>query len=82
MRPYKTKSAVLGASLGLNNGDLYIAIPKKYFTDDSKEIDVVFNGESKKFTIAQHEHETTFKDKYKPNNDYTIYYFKWTKYDQ
>lgn len=82
MRPYKTKSGVLGYSIGLQNDDLYIAVPKKYFTDSCDSIDVIFDNKMKTFVVSQHEHETTFKDKYKPQNNYTIYYFKWTTYEK
>lgn len=79
MKIYKTKSKLFGYQIGLENGDIYIAIPKKYFTGDNA-VKVICDGEEKTFLESDSEHETTFKDKFKPQNNYTIYYFKWKHY--
>ena len=80
IKNYKTKSKLFGYQIGLHNDDIYIAVPKKYFTGDNA-IRVICEDEEKVYTESDHEHETSFKDKFKPENNYVIYYFKWKHYE-
>jgi hypothetical protein len=75
MKKYNTKSLMLGYQIGLNNDNIYVAIPKKYFKETG--VSVTCNGETKVFIESDKETETTLKDKYKPDSNYTLLYFKW-----
>ena len=80
MKIYKTKSKLFGYQIGLNNDNLYVAVPAKYFKGDNAVRIVVINGtetELIKTVLAEdREYETTFKDKFKPDENYLLYYFK------
>lgn len=79
MKLYKTKSKMFGYKIGLNDDHIYVAVAKKYF--DGPKMDGVVKidceGEQKIVTADDKASEATFKDKYHPESNYTLYYFKW-----
>ena len=77
---YKFESKLFGYNIDLNNDNIYFTIPKKYFKKYSSVI-AVNDGIKKEYTIKDKVAENTFKDKYNPKKDYTIYYFLWKTYD-
>ena len=77
---YPFESKLFGYQINLGNDNLYLAIPKKYFKKYSSVI-AVNDGIKKEYTIKDKVAENTFKDKYNPKKDYTIYYFLWKTYD-
>ncbi len=79
MKQYSTKSKLFGYQIGLNNDNLYIAVPKKYFTN-KQAVEVNCDGEKKIFTENDKEAETTQADKFGRGMNYTLYYFLWKKY--
>lgn len=70
---------MLGYKIGLNDDHIYVAVAKKYF--DGPKMDGVVTidceGVQKVVTADDKVSEATFKDKYHPNANYTLYYFKW-----
>ena len=84
MKNYKTKSKLFGYQIGLNNDNLYVAVPSKYFTNNQSINILVMNENiielSKLVTINDKEQEVTLKDKFKLNNNYLIYYFRIKEY--
>jgi len=79
MKNYKTKSKLFGYQIGLANDNLYIAIPKKYFTN-GQAVEVTCEDEKKIFTQEDKQAEATQKDKFNGGMNYTLYYFLWKQY--
>jgi hypothetical protein len=77
---YPVESKLFGYQINLGNDNLYIAIPKKYFKKYSSII-AMNDGDSKEYTIKDIAGEATFKDKFKPTKNYTLYYLLWKSYD-
>lgn len=77
---YRTKSKLFGYQIGLNNDNLYCAVPAKYFKDNS--IQIVCEELTRTVLDTDRENETTFKDKYNPNKNYLLYYFKLKEYSK
>ena len=80
MKNYPTKSKLLGYNIGLNNDNLYIAVPKKYLGSGS--IQVTCDGESKVFKDEDVAQEVTLKDKFDQGKNYTLCYFLWKDYSK
>jgi len=79
MKNYPTTSKLFGYNIGLNNDNLYIAVPKKYIGE--KPIEVTCDGESKIFTNEDVAQEVTLKDKFDQEKNYTLCYFLWKIFD-
>jgi len=79
MKNYKTKSKLFGYQIGPANDNLYIAIPKKYFTN-GQAVEVTCEDEKKIFTQEDKQAEATQKDKFNGGMNYTLYYFLWKQY--
>jgi len=81
MKLYKTKSKMFGYKIGLRDDHIYIAVAKKYFDGPKMDgvVEIDCEGERKVVTADQRVSEATFKDKFHPDNNYTIYYFKWSE---
>jgi hypothetical protein len=75
MKKYKTKSKMFGYKIGLQNDNLYIAIPKKYFIDEVVEVEC--DGEKKTYSVEDKFLEATQLDKFGKGLTYTLYYFLW-----
>lgn len=75
MKQYSTKSKLFGYQIGLNNDNLYIAVPKKYFTDEVVEVEC--DGEKKTYGVEDKVLEATQLDKFGKGMTYTLYYFLW-----
>ena len=75
---------MFGYQIGLNNDNLYVAVPAKYFANGQSVSIQVFDGNkveiSKVVIDTDRESEATFKDKFKPENNYKLYYFKIKEY--
>lgn len=71
---------MFGYKIGLNNDNIYVAVPKKYFDDPQYEGVVLIScdGKTKEVVAKEREHEATFDDKYNKGMVYTLYYFKWS----
>ena len=80
MKFYKTESKLFGYQIGLNNDNIYIAVPKKYF-DKHKTVMVMNNGVAKEYFAKDRAGEATLKDKFKPTKNYTLYYLLWKSYE-
>ena len=80
MKEYKTTSKLFGYNIGLNNDNLYIAVPKKYLGNGS--IQVTCDGESKVFKDEDVAQEVTLKDKFDPEINYTLCYFLWRVFNE
>lgn len=80
MKTYKTKSKVFGYKIGLNNDNLYVAVPKKYF-ENNQIVQVVCDDETKRFSEDDKIIETTQKDKFNGGMNYTLYYFLWKSFN-
>lgn len=80
MKTYKTKSKVFGYKIGLNNDNLYVAVPKKYF-ENNQTVQVVCDSEVKRFSGDDKIIETTQKDKFNGGMNYTLYYFLWKSFN-
>lgn len=78
MKNYKTKSTLFGYQIGLNNDNLYVCVPAKYFKDES--VNILIDGVSKIVIASDREQEVTFKDKFNPAKNYELYYFKIKEY--
>lgn len=70
---------MFGYKIGLNDDHIYIAVAKKYFDGERMDgvVKIDCEGEQKIVTAEDKVSEATFKDKFDPTRDYTIYYFKW-----
>lgn len=79
MRKYQTKSKIFGYKIGLNNDNVYIAIPKKYFKDGG--VQVTCEGETRVFSEEDKKGEATQKDKFNGGMNYTLFYFLWKSYE-
>ncbi len=79
MKSYKTKSKMFGYKIGLNNDNLYIAVPKKYFAN-GQVVEVNCEDKKKIFTEEDRQAEATQKDKFNGGMNYTLYYFLWKQY--
>jgi len=80
MKNYKTKSKLFGYKIGLNNDNLYVAVPKKYFATNPV-IEIECEDEKKVVTENDKEAETTQRDKFNGGMNYTLYYFLWKKFN-
>lgn len=78
MKHYKTKSKMFGYKIGLNNDNLYIAIPKKYLKKDVVEVEC--GGEIKLYSLDDTIIEATQKDKYNGGMNYTLCYVLWKSF--
>lgn len=80
MKKYKTKSKMFGYKIGMNDDHIYIAVAKKYFDGERMDgvVEINCDGEKKIVTVEDKVREITFKDKYHPESNYTLYYFKWS----
>lgn len=79
MKKYTTKSKLFGYKIGLNNDNLFVAVPKKYFAN-GQSVEVKCEDETKIVIESDKVSETTQKDKYTGEMNYTIYYFLWKEY--
>jgi len=79
MKRYKTKSKMLGYKIGLHDDHIYVAVAKKYFDGPKMDgtVEIECEGEKKLVTVSDKSLEATFKDKFHPAKNYTLYYFKW-----
>lgn len=80
MKNYKTKSKIFGYKIGLNNDNIYVAVPKKYFKDN-QVVQVTCEDEIKIFNEDNKIIETTQKDKFNGGMNYTLYYFLWKSFN-
>ena len=71
---------MFGYKIGLNNDNLYVAVPKKYFKDN-QVVTVVCEDEIKLFSEDDKIIETTQKDKFNGGMNYTLYYFLWKSFN-
>lgn len=75
MKKYTTKSKMFGYKIGLNNDDIYVAVPEKYLLKEAVEI--TCDGKTKVVTMSDRAHQATFADKFNKGMNYTLVYFKW-----
>ena len=71
---------MLGYKIGLNDDHVYVAVAKKYFDGPKMDGVVIIDcdGQQKTVTADDKVSEATFKDKFHPETNYTLYYFKWS----
>jgi len=74
---YKPKTLFTGFRIGLHDGNLYVAIPNKYFRNGGVEVE--FDGEVRGFNQKDALTERSFNDKFKHGEHYTLYYYFWKK---
>jgi hypothetical protein len=73
---YKPKTTFTGYKIGLENANLYLGIPDKYFKHNCM---VEFDGEIKTYSDKEVVTEREFNDKFRPNATYALRYVLWKK---
>ena len=82
---YKAKTTFTGWKLGLENPNLYIGIPVKYFFDNKghmKFITASYQGVEKTFEPKNSVLDKKFNDRFIPGSTYTLLYFLWEKVEE
>lgn len=72
---------MFGYQIGLNNDDIYVAVPQKYFDGPGMDglVNICCDGQNIMVTAEGKTSEATFKDKFHPGENYTLYYYLWSK---
>lgn len=83
MKIYNTKSKMFGYKIGLNNSNIYVAVPKKYLDGPKMDGTVLIKCDNKERLVTENDicWNATFDDKFKPGTQYTLCYFLWEKRD-
>ena len=74
---YKAKTSFIGYKIGLENPNVYIAAPKKYFKGG--ELVVEGPGGIQRVHEKDIVKEITLPDKIKPGTDYILAYLLWER---
>lgn len=73
-----------GYKIGLENSNLYIAVPQKYFEYPNEDASVMIVYEDRRIVVTPLEiiKRMTFDDKFNKNKSYTLCYVLWKDYEK